>query len=280
MKNIIKKRKFFLIILLILSNTIIFGKYEPWNYSSVEMGIVKSNSLANAYGSSGKDTTLSIQSNLRYNLLELYLFVDRSNIFNAEKLSDKYNSDSNYIYSEIQPRLSLDGLFNKDFSIGPIKEWFLAYSLDFDNDRSYNIWSGKQNGVEKHNIGIGNLISIPGFDYFKTNLYGRYIAKNYGRNENQWDGYQFSMSYGTTIIKFKNKMKIGVGGWLDYTFKAKAEEFQTSNSFQWFNEMRLYLTDNISLSVGYKKNENFTEVSQKSSDKNHTEFGAHYTYNF
>ncbi|MGL4687928.1 MAG: outer membrane protein OmpK [Fusobacteriaceae bacterium] len=171
-------RKIFVITGLVLSTTIVFGKYEPWDYSSVEVGIVKSYNLGNAYGPSGKDTMLSFQSNLRYNLIELYVFVDRANIFNKEELSDKYGDDSNYIYGEFQPRLSLDGLFDKDLSIGPINEWFLAYSLDFDNDRHYNIWSGKKNGVEKHNIGIGNLINIPGFDYFKTNLYGRYIARN------------------------------------------------------------------------------------------------------
>ncbi len=273
-------RKIFIIINLILGTTIALGKYEPWNYANVEMGIVKSNGLANGYGSSGKDTVLSIQTNLRYKLFDLYWFTDRSNIFNDEKFSDKYGYDSNYIYGEFQPRLSLDGLLNKNLSIGPINEWFLAYSLDYDNDRSYNIYTGAKNGLEKHNIGIGNSISIPGFDYFKTNLYGRYIVRNYGRNENQWDGYQFSASYGATLIKFENKIKIYIGGWLDYTFAAKSEGNQTSNSLQWFNEVRLFLTDNISLSVGYKKNENFTEISQKSSDKNHTQFGIHYSYSF
>ena len=170
----------------VLFSATVYAKYEPWNFTILELSLIKGNALPNGWGESQKDIVLELQGSTRYNLLDLYWFVDRSNIFKNSKLSDKNGVDNNYTYLEINPRISIDGLTGKDLAIGPISEWFISYQFDYDNVRGKS-W-GKNQGIEKHYIGFGNYISIPElkylkFDYFKTNLYARYIEKNYGRNE-------------------------------------------------------------------------------------------------
>ncbi|WP_297405838.1 outer membrane protein OmpK [uncultured Cetobacterium sp.] len=256
-------------------STLSFAKYEPWNFNLLEVGIIKNNSLPNGFGPSVKDTVFEIQGTTRYNLLDLYWFVDRSNIFNSNSLSDKKNDDSNYTYLEFNPRVSMDGLFNKNLSVGPINEWFFSYNFDYDN--TYGIYKG----LKKHYFGIGNYINVPGFDYFKTNIYKRFIEKNYSRNENNWDGYMFNSSYGATLYKFNNGMKFTFSGWMDYVFGAKKiQSYDTSSSLQWQNQVRLFFNDNISLSYTYQINKHFSEVNQFSSNRNQSAIGLHYSIIF
>lgn len=280
-------KKFLLLGSVILS-TVSYAKYEPWNFTVLEGSLIKGNALPNGWGTSEKDVILEVQGTTRYNLLDLYWFVDRSNIFKNSKLSDKNGIDANYTYGEISPRISLDGLTGTNLSFGPISEWFIATQFDFDNVHGKNQWTGQNEGLRKYYVGIGNYISIPEmkymkFDYFKTNLYARYVEKNYGRNEDQWDGYLFNIAYGGTIYKFENGMKFGFSGWLDYDFGAKnSSEFnkQTHDSLQWQNQIRFYLNNNLSVSYTYQINNHFSQVDQNSSNKNNESFGIHYAIMF
>lgn len=270
--------KKFLCLPLILSS-FTYAEYKPYNFNMIEVSGFKGRNYPNAWGGSTKDTLFEIQNYSRYNLLDLYWFVDRSNILNDPNLSDKKESDSNYIYGEINPRISLDGFFNRDLSIGIAKEWFLATQFDFDNVHGKR-W-GKNQGVRKYYIGIGNYLDIPGFEYFRTNLYARYVDKNYGRNEDSWDGYMLNFAYGATLYQFENGMKIGFNGWLDYDFGARhCERGQTSDSFQWQNQLRLYLTKNISVSYTYQINHHFTQMNQNSSNSDSSAIGVHYAFFF
>ncbi|MGL6114160.1 outer membrane protein OmpK [Cetobacterium sp. SF1] len=267
----------------ILSSTLAYGKYEPWNFTVLEGSLIKGTALPNGWGESSKDVIFELQGTTRYDLLDLYWFVDRSNILNDKKLSDKKGVDNNYTYGEISPRISLDGLLNKDLSIGPINEWFIATQFDFDNVHGKEY--GKNKGLRKYYVGIGNYITIPQleflkFDYFKTNLYARYIDKNYGRNEDKWDGYLLNLAYGGSFYQFKNGMKLGFSGWLDYDFGARSTGKETSDSLQWQNQVRLYLTKNISVSYTYQINNHFSQVNQYSSNKNNESFGLHYAISF
>lgn len=267
-------------------STLSFGEYAPWNFTVLEGSLIKSNGLPNGYGASGKDTIFELQGTTRYDLLDLYWFIDRSNIFKDSDLSDK-NKDhekNNYTYGEFNPRISLDGLLNKNLSIGPVKEWFLAYQFDYDNARGVE-W-GKNKGIEKHYIGIGNYLNIPQmkylkFDYFKTNIYARYIDKNYSRNEKKWDGYLFNMAYGGSFYQFENGMKLGFSGWLDYDFGARhGSSKETHDSLQWQNQLRFYFTKNISVSYTYQINNHFSQVNNYSSNKNSQSVGIHYSIMF
>ncbi|MGL5573550.1 MAG: outer membrane protein OmpK, partial [Cetobacterium sp.] len=117
----------------VVLSTISYAKYEPWNFTVLEGSLIKGNALPNGWGTSEKDVILEVQGTTRYNLLDLYWFVDRSNIFKNSKLSDKNGIDANYTYGEISPRISLDGLTGTNLSFGPISEWFIATQFDFDN---------------------------------------------------------------------------------------------------------------------------------------------------
>lgn len=264
---------------MILTTQYVYAEYKPYNFNLIEGSIIKGNGYPNGWGTSTKDTLFEIQGSHRYKLLDLYWFVDRSNIFNDSELSDKKKSDSNYTYGEINPRISLDGILKKDLSLYPITEWFISTQYDFDNVKGKK-W-GKNQGLKKYYIGVGNYIKVPKFDYFKTNLYARYVDRNYGRSEKSWDGYMFNSSYGATLHKFKNGMKLGFNGWLDYDFGDKKRySYEKSNSFQWQNQVRLYLTDSLSTSYTYQINHNFSSVDQNSSNKDTQSFGVHYAIMF
>ncbi|MEG2347923.1 MAG: outer membrane protein OmpK [Cetobacterium sp.] len=268
----------------LLLPTLAFAKYEPWNFTLLEGSLIKGNALPNGFGDSEKDFVFEIQGTTRYKLLDLYWFVDRSNIFKNSDLSDKNGIDDNYTYAEFTPRLSIDGLTGYDLSVGPINEWFIAYQFDYDNVRGFE-W-GKNKGIEKHYIGLGNYITIPQlkylkFDYFKTNLYARYVDRNYGRNENEWDGYLFNIAYGGTFHKFENGMKLGFSGWLDYDFGAKTNSSnETHDSLQWQNQVRFFINDNLSVSYTYQINNHFSQVDQFTSNKNNQSYGIHYAIMF
>lgn len=263
-------------------STITFAKYEPWNFTLLEGSLVKANKVPDGWGNSKEEMLFEIQGTTRYNLLDLYWFVDRTNIFKDSSLSNKNDTDNNYTYAEFTPRLSLDGLIERDLSIGPVSEWFLAYQFDFDNVNGQE-WN---NGLRKHYVGIGNYISIPEMkymkiEYFKTNLYSRYIDRNYGRDENEWNGYMFNIAYGGTIHQFQNGIKLGFSGWLDYDFGAKySYDGQTPDSLQWQNQLRLFLNKNVSLSYTYQINNHFSQVDMNSSNRNNESFGFHYAIMF
>ena len=279
-------KKFLLIGSIAISATT-FAKYEPWNFTVLEGSLVKSNYLPDGWGPSKKETLFEIQGSTRYNLLDLYWFIDRSNVFKDSNLSDKNGVDDNYTYAEFTPRFSIDGLTGKDLSIGPVSEWFIAYQFDYDNASTRNEYTGSKDGIRKHYIGVGNYISIPElkymkFDYFKTNLYARYVDRNYGRDENQWNGYMFNIAYGGTIYRFENGMKFGFSGWLDYDFGAKNDSAskQTHDSLQWQNQVRFFLNNNLSVSYTYQINNHFSQVDQNSSNRNNESFGIHYAIMF
>ncbi|MGL5983614.1 MAG: outer membrane protein OmpK, partial [Cetobacterium sp.] len=243
-------------------STVTFAKYEPWNFTLLEGSLVKANKVPDGWGDSKEEMLFEIQGTTRYKLLDLYWFIDRTNIFKDSSLSNKNDTDSNYTYAEFTPRLSLDGLTKKDLSIGPVSEWFLAYQFDYDNVSSIG-WNGNKDGLRKHYFGLGNYISVPEmkymkFNYFKTNLYARYVDRNYSRDENEWNGYMFNIAYGGTIHKFENGMKFGFSGWLDYDFGAKHHsENQTPDSVQWQNQVRFFLDEHVSLSYTYQINNHF-----------------------
>lgn len=272
-------KKTLLLTSLLISN-VTFAEYNPWNFTFLEGSLSKGNFYPNGWGGSNKDLIFEIQGFSRYKLLDLYWFVDRSNIFNDSDFSDKKDSDSNYTYGEFNPRLSIDGLINKNLSIGLISEWFISSQFDFDNVHG-NKW-GKNQGLRKYYLGIGNNISIPGFDYFRTNLFARYIEKNYGRNENQWDGYMFNISYGAPIYKFNENMKLAFTGWLDYDFGARndSSKNETGDSIQWQNQLRFYFTKNLSISYTYQINHHFSQTNQCSSNRDSEAFGVHYNIIF
>lgn len=258
-----------------------YGAYEPWNYNFVSMSLFQGNNAAEAYGDSVDDRYLEIEGFHRYYLLDMYWFVDFFDVFDSGS-SDMHGKDPN-LYGEINPRLSLDGLFGRDLAFWKFSEWFLSYQYDFD-DSSYG------GGLKRHQVGIGNNFHIEGFDYIRMNLLARYHKDAYNSNiEGKWDGYLFNVAYGRRIYTFENGWSLYFNGWVDYVFAAKESEKKrdwsgnsigSDHSLQWFNQLKLQIK-NFGVSYSYKINENFTEVKNSdtnSANSNQHIIGIHYTF--
>ena len=260
-------KKMLVILFLILSLSS-FGAYEPWNYNFVNVSVFQGNNAADAYGDSIDDRYVEIEGFHRYNLLDMYWFVDFFDAFDSGS-SDMHGKDPN-LYGEINPRLSLDGLLGKDLSVWRFNEWFLSYQYDFD-DSSYG------GGLKRHQVGIGNNFYIEGFDY----IFARYHKDAYDSNiEGKWDGYLFNVAYGRKIHTFDNGWSLYFSGWVDYVFKAnesKKKYLGKDHSLQWFNQLKLQI-NHVAVSYSYKINDNFTEVANSrdnSADSNQHIIGLH-----
>ncbi|ADO82093.1 nucleoside-specific channel-forming protein Tsx [Ilyobacter polytropus] len=268
-------------ILFLMVNITSFGSYEPWNYNYTSVSVFQGNNSADGYGESIDDRYVEFEGFHRYNLLDMYWFVDFFDAFDSGS-SDVHGQDPN-LYGEINPRISLDGLLGKDLSFGNFKEWFISYQYDFD-DSSYG------GGLKRHQIGIGNDVYIKGFDYVRMNLLARYHKEAYdGSIEDKWDGYLLNAAYGRKLHTFKNGWNIYFSGWVDYVFGANESKDKTDwsgnnigtdHSLQWFNQLKLQMKY-IDLSYSYKINDSFTEVkksSYNSSDSNQHILGVHYVF--
>ncbi|MBC2855711.1 MAG: outer membrane protein OmpK [Cetobacterium sp.] len=262
----------FLIGAFALLSTVSFAKYEPYNFNMLGLSIYKGHNQPDAFGAAGRDSYLEVEGANRYKLLDLYWFLDRNDIFKDPK-SSKYNN-SETVFVKINPRISIDGLINKDLSIGPINEWFLSYT--------YKGTNGNHGRLDYHYVGLGVDLNVPKMDFFKANLYSKYNNKNFGAHENQWDGYTVAISYGATIHDFQNGFKLTFGGWGDYDFDLKTSERGENakkTALALNNQVRLSY-NNFGVSYTYQINDNFTGRNQANSDENNHSYGVHYTINF
>ncbi|WP_319204361.1 outer membrane protein OmpK [uncultured Ilyobacter sp.] len=273
------KKIFGILLLMVSINS--FGSYEPWNYNYTSVSVFQGNNAADGYSESIDDRYIEFEGFHRYNLLDMYWFVDFFDAFDSGS-SDVHGKDPN-LYGEINPRLSLDGILGRDLSFWKFKEWFISYQYDFD-DSSYG------GGLKRHQIGIGNDVYIKGFDYVRMNLLARYHDEAYdGSIEDKWDGYLLNAAYGKKLYAFKNGWNIYFSGWVDYVFGANesrdktdwsGNSIGTDHSLQWFNQLKLQMKY-IDLSYSYKINDSFTEVkksSYNSSDSNQHIIGVHYVF--
>ena len=191
------------------------------------------------------DTYLEVEFGGRYEWLDLYGYVDFIDILNS-KSSDKHGSNNYFV--DIEPRISLDYLFNKDFSYKSLKELYLAfdyYYADEPNGKGLNVlW-----------MGIGSDIDIPWLGTSGVNFYTRYIDENYGAsNEHTFDGYVAHINWFKPLYFFTDSRFISFQGYLDYEFGSDLDEnsferqYRTSDSLQSY--LGLYL-HNKSWLIGY-----------------------------
>ncbi|QEZ89896.1 nucleoside-specific channel-forming protein [Aliarcobacter cibarius] len=191
------------------------------------------------------DTYLEVEFGGRYEWLDLYGYVDFIDILNS-KSSDKHGSNNYFV--DIEPRISLDYLFNKDFSYKALKELYLAfdyYYADEPNGKGLNVlW-----------MGIGSDIDIPWLGTSGVNFYTRYIDENYGAsNEHTFDGYVAHINWFKPLYFFTDSRFISFQGYLDYEFGSDLDEnsferqYRTSDSLQSY--LGLYL-HNKSWLIGY-----------------------------
>ncbi|CAM3870419.1 outer membrane protein OmpK [Arcobacter cloacae] len=175
------------------------------------------------------DTYVEFEFGGRYEWLDLYGYVDFIDALNS-KSSDKHGGNNFFV--DIEPRVSIDYLLNKDLSYGALKELFFAFDIYYADEPN-----GK--GLKVIWMGLGSDIDIPWLGVSGVNFYTRFIEENYGAsNENSFDGYVAHINWFKPIYNFSENRFLSFQGYLDYEFGSnlKANDFEkkyrTSDSLQ------------------------------------------------
>ena len=143
----------------------------------------------------------------RSGILQLYGYVDIFNLANS-KSSDKYETEKSFM--KLAPRFSLDGIFKKDLSFGPVQELYFATLFNWGG--GYVKLDGRD-PVNNSFWGIGFDISFPWLGTIGLNLYGLYDL-----NQKKWNGYQVSTNWFKPFYTFANNSFISYQGYIDYQF--------------------------------------------------------------
>lgn len=188
-----------------------------------------------------RDTFFEIEFGGRSGFFDIYGFLDVFDATNSPK-SDLHNEDNMFL--KFVPRFSLDAIFQKDLSVGLVREWYIA-----------NMIQVADRGLFSQYLGVGTDVDLPWFGRSKLNIMGRYVRENYGvANENRLDGAFLGFAWFKPLHAFTNKSFITYQGYFDYTFGAKmladSPEYSDS-SLEWFNGLYWH-TDRYAVGYGLK----------------------------
>ncbi len=244
-------------------------KYSGNVYTSMTYNM----KMPNPYGKEKEDTVNTIGINFTYNFFNFNGYIDIHDIFFLfDDRKFVFGNINNYLYGEINPRISLVWLAKKKIDKSFIfKDFLIAYDFTFDSK-----------DLLQHYIGIGVDFNIPLFSYFKTNLYARYNQAYYGRNEDSFDGFMLNVAYEVPIYAFKNGIEIVYSSWLKYIFATSPNNNianETNYSIKWNNTFKLGYKF-IYVGYTYEHNQNFLELNSHSSNSGEHSFGIYYTYKF
>ena len=171
------------------------------------------------------DTFFEMEFGGRSGIFEVYGFLDVLDIFDTSK-SDLHNKDN--LFFKFAPKLSLDAATERDLSIGPITEWYIATQTNVA-DRS----------LFEHFIGLGADVQVPWFGKVAPKLMARYVRENFGAaNERKFDGYLLTITWFKPFYFLDNKSFVTYQGFFDYTFAAyqiSDDINRTSSSVAWYN---------------------------------------------
>lgn len=208
------KTKLLVVFLLLLgSGPLLFGRYNHYRFDLVNVSLYRGAGFPATSRQTIRDTYLELEGFHRHKIFDMYWFIDFADINNSPA-NDTHDSDAHF-YTELQPRISIDGLLGEDLSFWRFKEWFLSYELDMNDDH----YGG---GLRYHNIGIGTDIAVDGFYYFRGNLFARYIQQDYGNPaEGHLDGCLLNFSWGTKICDLRYGLSLNTTGWMDLVFLAR-----------------------------------------------------------
>lgn len=189
------------------------------------------------------DTYVELEFGGRYECLDLYGYVDFIDALNSSS-SDKHG-DNNF-FVDIEPRISIDYLLNKDLSYGALKELYFAFDIYYADVPSQST----TNGLKILWMGIGSDIDIPWLGKSGVNFYTRYIKDNYdASNEGKFDGYVAHINWFKPLHFFSENRFISFQGYADYEFGSNLDNdtfertYRTSDSFQsymglWLHEKK------------------------------------------
>lgn len=198
------------------------------------------------------DTYVELEFGGRYEWFDLYGYVDFIDALNSSS-SDKHGQNNFFV--DIEPRISIDYLLDKDLSYGALKELFFAFDIYYADE-------AKGNGLKVIWMGIGSDIDIPWLGKSGVNFYTRYIEENYGAsNENSFDGYVAHINWFKPIYNFSENRFVSFQGYLDYEFGSDLDNndtYRTSDSLQSY--LGLWLHDKKwALGYGLKAYKDMTQ---------------------
>ncbi|MDY7792734.1 nucleoside-specific channel-forming protein Tsx [Burkholderia ubonensis] len=156
---------------------------------------------------------------------DLYGYVDVPRVFGVGNGYDTgVTNKGSPLFSEQEPRVSIDDLVGRRLGFGPFKEWYVAF--DWIYDQGHNT-AGRQNTLY---AGFGTDIDTHTRLMLSANLYVRRQWENYGAaNQNSWDGYRAQMKYIYPIGTFHGGNLTYVG-FFNYDFGSKLREESGGNA--------------------------------------------------
>lgn len=194
-----------------------------------------------------EDTYMEFEFGGRYEWLDLYGYIDFLDVLNDQS-SDKHGQDNYFV--DIEPRISLDYLLDKDLSYGALKELYLAFDIYYAD-----VAPGMNKGLKIIWMGLGSDIELPWLGKSGVNFYTRYIKDNYSAsNEGKFDGYVAHINWFKPLYFFGENRFISFQGYADYEFGSKIPDnsfeqtYRTSDSFQSY--LGLWLHDK-KWAIGY-----------------------------
>ncbi|QWL04998.1 outer membrane protein OmpK [Shewanella indica] len=145
----------------------------------------------------------------RSGIFDLYGYIDVFNLGNQYTNDGDKNpgSGSSKLFMKFAPRISLDAVFGKDLSFGPVQEVYFSTLFNWDGLNG--------DGVNSSFWGVGADVMVPWLGKTGMNLYGYYDLNN-----KEWNGYQFSMNWFKPFYFFDNKSFLSFQGYIDYQFGA------------------------------------------------------------
>ena len=166
-------------------------------------------------------TTMTLEHVSGHNWGDVFFFMDRHQ-------GKGSHADFDETYSELSPRISLNSVCDTKHEFGPIKDVLLAATYESNSH---------DNGAQDNYLyGVGFDWEVPGFAYFKTNVY-------YANNENVENDVQLTVVYG---VPFKlGEVGMMFDGYIDWS---SAEEDHASDFH--FNPQ---LKADVSSFVGFTK---------------------------
>lgn len=200
------------------------GNIRKNDFNWMQLNLMQSVDAKVPYGIRN-DTYLELEFGARSGIIDLYGYVDFFDILDS-KQDDRHGGDN--FFAKISPRFSLDAIFNKDLSVGPFNEFYIA-TVNNIGDRE----------LFEHYVGLGTDVKVPWFGMMGMNIYAHYVRENYGAdNEGKWDGYMFSTNWSTPFYIFANGSYLNYQGYFDYQFAANKianQPLYSNNAIEWYN---------------------------------------------
>ncbi|WP_413283892.1 outer membrane protein OmpK [Vibrio sp. MA40-2] len=193
----------------------------------------------------------------RSGIFDLYGYVD---IFNLTTSSDSDKAGAAKSFMKLAPRVSLDGLLEKDLSFGPVQELYVATLFEWSGDAESTF------GVNNSKVGIGSDVMVPWLGKIGLNLYGYY-----NNNAKDWNGFQISTNWFKPFHFFENGSFISYQGYIDYQFAmddADGNKFGStaSNGGAMFNGIYWH-SDRYAIGYGLKLYKDIYGIKDTSSFK-------------